>query len=298
MRNFYLLFILFLLRFSVDAQTVIVSGECMSGSITLNSVPDVNSKPAYQGTGTVDGNAGVTVSVYWLDIPDNLWVLDFDGQPYFQNPCAFPIPPGTGATCDWTAVTGTTCTGGTPLSITGSVALPINLISFTVINAANEIALAWKTSTEVNSKAFEIQRSSDGNNWVTIGYVNSSGNTFSERNYRFTDSKPFDGKNYYRLIQYDVDNHKSYSSVVRTDFKIPAFYVIANNPGKGVYRLTLRSSRPVQLSISDLAGKRLISKKVMNAGTLDLNIADQPAGIYFLHLARGNEIFTEKLIKH
>jgi hypothetical protein len=298
MRNIYLVFILLLLQFSSSSQTVIVSGECMSGSITLNSIPDVNGKPAYQGTGTVDGNAGVQVSVYWLDAPDNLWVLDFDGQPYFQNPCTFSIPPGTGATCDWTAVTGMTCTGGSPLSITGAVALPVNLISFTVNNTGNQVALDWKTATETNSKVFEVQRSSDGSNWVTIGYVNSAGNSSSERAYAFTDSKPLNGKNYYRLIQYDSDNHKLYSSVVPIDFKIPSYYIIANNPGKGIYRLTIQSSRPVQLNVSDLAEKSLIRKKVMNAATLDLNITDQPAGIYLLRLQRDNEIFTEKLIKH
>ncbi|MEO6673940.1 MAG: T9SS type A sorting domain-containing protein [Ginsengibacter sp.] len=296
MKIFYAVFILLLLQFSANTQTVIVSGECMSSAITLSSISDINGKPAYQGTGTVDGIPNVTVSVYWLGVPDNLWVLDFDGQPYFQNACDFDIPPGTGATCPWDVVSGTTCTGGTPLAITGAVALPIRLISFTASKTNNHVLLNWKAATETNNKGFEVQRSSDGNNWITIGFVTGGGNSFSESTYHYIDNTPLERNNYYRLIQYDINNNPSYFPVVRIDFKNPAYYIIANNPGKGIYQLSIQSPLPVQLSVSDLSGKKLITKRV-GPGAYQLDISRYPAGIYLLQLQKDNEIFTEKLIK-
>lgn len=296
MRNFYIGLILLFLQFSARAQTVVVSGECIASPITLNSISDVNGKPAYQGTGTVDGNANVTVSVYWLGAPDNVWVLDFDGQPYFQNTCDFAIPPGTGAICAWTIVSGTTCTGGDTLSITGAVALPVGLISFTAGRINNQTVLNWKTATEINNKGFEVQRSNNGNNWIRIGFVNGAGNSSIERAYRFTDNTPLNGKNYYRLIQLDIDDHRLFSLVRSVDFKNLAYYIIGNNPGRGIYELNIQTSTPAELFVSDLSGRKLVSKMV-SPGAYRLDISNYPAGVYLLRLKKDSEIFLEKLIK-
>ena len=95
MKNlFYLLLFIFFHITSPKAQTVDRFRSCITGTITLNSIGDIDGKPAYENTGTVEGIAGVQVDVYWLT-PDNLWVLAFDGQPYFQNSCTSALPPST-----------------------------------------------------------------------------------------------------------------------------------------------------------------------------------------------------------
>ena len=298
MKSFYFVFAIISLNFAARSQTVIVDGECINSSTTLGSVGDINGKPAYSDMGTVMGIPGVTISVYWLDAPDNVWVLDFDGQPYFQSACSSAEPPGTGnPSCTWSAVSGQVCTGGTALSISGSGVLSINLTSFTATETSNLVVLNWQTTGETNNRNFDIQRSRNGSNWMTLGSVNGAGNSMSVVSYHFIDSTSLPGRNFYRLIQYDFDGRITYSRIIRIDLSTSSYYTIAGNPGNGIYRVNIQTPKPVVLWLTDLSGKRLQTATVP-PGLNRIDISRYPAGMYLLQIKTGTEIFTEKLIKN
>lgn len=270
----------------------------MASNITLNKIADVNGRSAYQGTGTVDGTPGVTVSVYWLGAPDNVWVLDFDGQPFYYETCNTSEPTGTAnGSCPWSEVIPGACTGAAPLFISGVVSLPVELLSFTAQkNSNNDVELKWKTATESNNKGFDVQRSSDAVNWVTIGFINGKGNSSIESSYQFTDKDAASGKNYYRLQQHDFDGNRKYSAIANIDLPQQAFYSIANNPGKGIFKVRIASADKVELSVLDLSGRRLLNKTV-GIGVQEIDISAYPAGTYLLQLRSGEELITEKLVK-
>jgi len=296
MKSFYIIAFIFLLPFSSFAQTIDVSGECITGTITLNYVDEINGKPAYQGTGTVLATTGVTVNMY-LITPEDLWVLDFDGQPYFQNECNTPNPSGTSnALCPWTIVTETACTGNAALTIAGSGILPVRLISFIASPKNNSVQLEWVTATETNNKKFEIQRSIDGVSWSPVGFVNGAGNSSSLVNYTFLDKNPLAGKNFYRLLQTDFDGRFSYSKIVSVNISNASFYTLKNNSGNGVYDMNIHANSGVDIFIMDISGKQLM-KKTFNGGDHQINISSYPAGIYLLRIQNGNEIMIEKLVK-
>ena len=162
MKKIYFPILLVFLDISLFAQTITVDGACISGPVVLSQIADANAKPAFEGTGTVLTIPNTVIDILWLPTPDNLWVLSFDGQPYFSNSCALDNPPGTAnASCNWIPVTGMGCTGGTALSITGDVVLPVSLIDFAVYKNGDEALLKWKTLLEVNNKGFGIQKSND-----------------------------------------------------------------------------------------------------------------------------------------
>jgi hypothetical protein len=298
MKPFYLLLIILFYAPSIKSQTVIVSGQCMTGSITLDPIGDIDGKPAYEGTGTVDGIAGVTVDVFWMPAPDNLWVLAFDGQPFFQNSCDTTLPWGTGnAACPWTSVAGQSCTGASPLTINGAGALSVNLISFTAKIDNKQVIVNWKTSGETNNKGFDIQRSPDGINWKNIGFVNGNLNSAIERSYQFGDLKPLQGKNFYRLRQVDLDGKYSYSIVVSVNFLKAGFYSIYGNPGNGIYQVNFDvTTEKIELSMIDAGGKRMMTKTT-GAGVQTIDISNFPSGIYLLRIRKGTDLFTEKLVK-
>lgn len=299
MKNlFYLLLFIFFHITSPKAQTVIVSGQCITGNITLNSIGDIDGKPAYESTGTVEGIAGVQVDVYWLT-PDNLWVLAFDGQPYFQNSCNTALPPSTPSSCDWTPVTGQTCTGVDPLTITGTGTLAVKITNFTARKNDKEIILNWQTSTEINNKGFEIQRSADGIHWNTIGFVNGNINTAMQENYQFNDASPLTGQNFYRLAQIDVDNKATYSAVVSLKFLRRGFYYVTNNPGNGLYHLYVErtGNNKISYSVIDANGRRIMSKILNGSEDQTIDITNYSSGIYLLQIQKGSDLFTEKLIK-
>ncbi len=298
MKATYFILLSIFFHFSLQAQTITVGGQCMASNITLNKIADVNGRSAYQGTGTVDGISGVTVSVYWIGAPDNVWVLDFDGQPFYYESCNTSEPTGTSdGSCPWSEVTPGACTGAAALFVSGVAALPVELISFTAEkNSNNNIELKWKTASESNNKGFDIQHSTDAVNWTTIGFVSGRGNSATESSYQFTDKTATAGKNYYRLLQSDFDGNKKYSAIATVDLPQRAYYAITNNPGKGIYQIRIASAEKVELSVIDMNGRRLLHKVVGN-GVHEINISSNSAGTYLLQIRRGEQLTTEKLIK-
>ncbi|MDQ3278659.1 MAG: T9SS type A sorting domain-containing protein, partial [Bacteroidota bacterium] len=286
---------LLFVQYVVFAQSISVSGVCITGTSTLNKVADVDGKVAYEGTGTVAGSTGVQISIRWMGAPDNLWVLAFDGQPYFSSNCNQAIPPSTtNASCTWTVVD-PACTGSTPLSIAGTGTLPIKLSSFTATKVGNQVQINWSTSSETNNRGFTVQRSKDGNTWTSIGFVNGAGQSTQTRNYRFDDAAPLNGKNYYRLLQVDVDNRSTASPTVMVDISAKGFYTL-RQAGNGQYRLQIESAAPVDLQVVDLNGKKLFSKTAAQ-GVHQIDLGAYAKGVYLLQLNKENVVTTEKLIK-
>ena len=277
------------------SQTISVAGQCIATTATLNKVADVNGKVAYQGTGTVDGNANVAISIYWLT-PENAWVLDFDGQPYFYSNCDRSTPPSTtNVSCSWIAVEGQACTGGTALSISGTGTLPVRLSSFTATKAGSQVYLRWITAMESNNKGFDIQRSRDGNQWSSIGFVNGAGSSSQDVHYTFTDALPLAGQNYYRLVQVDYDNRQTISPVVSVDVTMKGIYVL-QQAGSGMYKILIVAEQPVELTLLDGNGKKLFRRSVAR-GLHPIDLTPYAQGVYLLQLQNKNLVHTEKLIK-
>lgn len=297
MKTFYTFFFLLFCSFLSNAQTVNVSGQCITGTITLNKISDMNGKAAFQGTGKVLGIDQITVTVYWIGAPDNVWVIDYEGQPYFMNTCSTSLPPATsGTSCQWTAVQGTDCTGAAPLVVGGGGTLPVTLFGFTAQEENNQALLHWKTSSELNNQGFEIQRSKDAIDWNKIGFVKGAVNSSLEKNYSFTDEDPLPGKNFYQLLQYDLDGKFVATPIVNVDIFRTRYYTISNNPGNGVYRLNIHSNNVVAISVTDMTGRRLLRQQI-GAGIHQIDISKYSQGTYLLHLQIGTKGFTEKLVK-
>ncbi|HRI61447.1 MAG TPA: choice-of-anchor D domain-containing protein, partial [Saprospiraceae bacterium] len=108
-------------RSDMMAQTVQVSGRCITGTVTLTVDPGspLNGKVWYSGFGTVLGSPGVNVNIYW-DNSVNKWYLDFDGQPYFENSDDTTLPPSTNVATWVPTDDNSDCLTGAPLSIAGN----------------------------------------------------------------------------------------------------------------------------------------------------------------------------------
>ncbi|HSC54240.1 MAG TPA: T9SS type A sorting domain-containing protein [Phnomibacter sp.] len=291
---------LFLSVISVQAQTVTVSGQCITGSIVLNNGGTEAGKPYYTGTGTVAGTASVAVSIFWIGTPDNVWVLAFDGQPYFSNSCAYNKPPGTASPyCTWVPVSGTSCTSATPLLITGDVMLPVTWLELSGTSKPEGVVLNWATASEYNNKGFDVQRSEDGSGWTTLGFVAGQGNSIKKQQYQYTDHQPISGNNYYRLRQVDIDGNISISSIVQISHAASKQLAsLRNNPANGHFILSVyQGAVGGSLQVTDLTGKVIFHKQALVAGNCSIDISTQPAGVYFLRVTNGAATLTQKLIK-
>lgn len=174
MKKIYLLFTALVVFLTLPAQTIQVSGGCIESPVTLTLAPEspIDGKPAYSGQGTVAGNAGTPISIYWLGNPFYVWALAYDGQPYFSCPNDTPLPPGT-ASFSWTSVMSAPCSGAAALKINGDVALWVAFGAISANMNRSALSVHWETITETNNDHFEIDASKDGTNFTAVATVKS-----------------------------------------------------------------------------------------------------------------------------
>ncbi|MBC8236129.1 hypothetical protein H8E77_41815 [bacterium] len=94
--------------------------------------------------------------------------------------------------------------------------LPVTLSMLTAVRSQNDVALRWRTETEVNNIGFTIYRSKvkDGK-FVKIGFVKGAGSTGMPTDYEFVDKTTKPGQTYfYYLEDIDVEGIKTKSKVV------------------------------------------------------------------------------------
>jgi hypothetical protein len=105
-------------------------------------------------------------------------------------------------------------TFGTPTAVNP---LPIELLSFNGFSAANGNQLNWSTATETNNNYFDLERSSNANEYSKIATINGAGNSTSTKEYSFIDNHQLNEINYYRLKQVDYNGDFTYSNVISID---------------------------------------------------------------------------------
>jgi hypothetical protein len=185
--------------------------------------------------------------------------------------------------------------------------LPVELVSFTALQAGNKVNLNWSTATETNNSGFEILRftQNDNNGWQKIGFVQGYGTTTELQHYSFTDDNLIAGVYSYRLKQIDYDGTFSYSDVIEVDFTGAVEFTLEQNyPNPFNPSTTIRYSLPsageIELSVFDVFGSELeiLVNQWQPAGNyiIDFDASHLSSGIYFYRLNAGSFSQTKKLI--
>jgi uncharacterized repeat protein (TIGR01451 family) len=256
------------------------------------------SKPLTGATGTITFEGGVTSGA------NTSYSISAGGSLVLKYTATTSLINATNLVSTARGYIGTTEFGSAQRLVNVSGTLPVVLVSFNGVWENNKTLLTWITDNENNSSYFIIERRK-GNNFSTIGTVNAKGNSSSRTDYKFTDSFPPAGINYYRLKMVDQDGQFKYSPVVATggsstDFTLQPVYP---NPFKNQLRVgfTAPNEQNVQVRLVNKIGaviyqKECITRKGLNE--LQIDEADQlAAGIYFLQLISPAKLITEKLVK-
>ena len=195
----------------------------------------------------------------------------------------------------------------TQAEITTIATLPIKLTSFTAAKNNADILLQWQTVYEQNSDHFNIQRSTDGNNFSNIGTVKAKGNSSVATNYQFTDNTV---KNlvsaaivFYRLESVDIDGKKDNSAIVsvklNTDKKE---LMVLENPVRNDLRLQFvaTTKENAAIIITDAAGRQVLTKQThVNIGMVSTVVPVNllTAGRYYVTVVSGTYKQTRSFIK-
>jgi C1A family cysteine protease len=183
--------------------------------------------------------------------------------------------------------------------------VPVELTSFTAAQNGNEVILSWSTATEVNNYGFEIQRSSEGNDFFTIGFVGGNGSTTEQHNYNYADNSVNNGINYYRLKQLDYNGIYEYSDVIEVEWRAFDTYLLEQNypnpfnPATTIgYGIKERSNVTITLlnAIGEQIAVLLNEEKEAGYHQLNFNASNLPSGVYFYRLKSGDFVQTRKMV--
>jgi uncharacterized repeat protein (TIGR03803 family) len=173
-----------------------------------------------------------------------------------------------------------------------SIVLSSSLLEFNarLINDDNDAQINWKTTNEINTNSFEIERSVDGRIFTKAGTVLAS-NTNGEHHYTFKDesiSKLNTQKIYYRLKQKDNDGKFTYSQIVVLNVSKNKDFIVYPNPASETVTLTFSNSILLHTTASliDMQGRE-VKKFIINNYKEKIDISNLPTGMYVIKLADG-----------
>ena len=176
--------------------------------------------------------------------------------------------------------------------------LPVELLSFSAEAKSNDrVEVTWVTVNEENLDRYEIERSSDGENFEMIGYDFADGSS-DETTYDFIDYAPEVGVNYYRLKSIDNDGTVSYSTIQTasiSDNKSDSFEVYPN-PATDHVNIIINAADKVQTMILlyNQTGQKIVEAQVDQ--DLRLDTSKLATGIYHLVLQNNLQRESHKLI--
>ncbi len=185
-----------------------------------------------------------------------------------------------------------------------SALLPVTFDYFNGIKKENDGLLSWKTTMEENAKEFQVEKSTDGASFSSIGTV-AAKNVSGGSVYSFTDKNMTAPVNYYRLRQVNNDGNGKLSEVVvikQTDGTTPGCRVI-NNPFTSQLNMVFSGVRNAGATINmfDMTGRKIFSSyyKLADGQPVSIDVSKWmlKPGVYIVQAQTGNELMTQKVIK-
>jgi glucose/arabinose dehydrogenase len=175
--------------------------------------------------------------------------------------------------------------------------LALNLISFTGHINNNVTQLQWITENESDTKGFTVERSTDGNQFDSLGIVGAN-NVEGRFTYYFNDATiqqltcPYV---YYRLKIVNDDMEYKYSNVVKLPLSsVAGSLSVHPNPTMNTTTVEINAIADdnAKWSLIDNTGAPVLHNSIQlkqGNNTFDINMGQLPAGMYYLRIS-GNYI--------
>lgn len=190
-------------------------------------------------------------------------------------------------------------TGGGGGGITkNNETLPVKFISFSGKPENTGVKLHWIVASEINVERFDIEASTDGRTFTTIGKVQAKSATANTNEYSYLDLKVnAQSIKFYKIVTVDKDGKKSYSEVIKVSRAgatndLSLYPVPANN----YINITSKSlvNRSCTIEVYNPLGLRVLqSNKTSSGNTFQLNTSSLPNGRYRTIVFSNNEKIGE-----
>ncbi|MBL0145599.1 MAG: T9SS type A sorting domain-containing protein [Chitinophagaceae bacterium] len=272
---------------------------------------------------TQDYNGGTVTSIRLTAFPSNATSITVNSTTYLSTDPVWPANGGAGITIPYTPETGPTQTicldpvDGTVTSVIpfasidnagkedptpGSVTLiytsivPIQLVNFAAHLQGNNVQVSWEVATETNMATYEIEYSTNGINYISIGRKTATGS----RKYTLVHISPKQGLNYYRLKTIDKDDKVSYSEVRTVNFGKSGKVSIYPNPASSntitIMPAADMLNKAATISLLTMDGKVVHQQNTTSLSqTQTVNISKLAGGKYIVRIVVNKQVINEQI---
>ena len=205
----------------------------------------------------------------------------------------------------WEITIPVTSFSGFYVTTTLSGVLPIKLEYFKGIQIGNKHALNWKVNCTSTSVIFEIQRSGDGQQFITIASLTAN-QLRCNQPFDNVDEHPLSGMNYYRIKIIDPADRSYFSNTIPLMLKTKGFEILNISPNpvtkeNAVVKINTGEKSQINIRISDFTGRILVNQTanlLPGINLVTLNTQSLTTGAYQVTIYSANENSkTIKLIK-
>ncbi|UAY53654.1 T9SS type A sorting domain-containing protein [Ferruginibacter albus] len=178
--------------------------------------------------------------------------------------------------------------------------LPVKFSSVNANYTSGVVKINWTNETEINTSSYEVERSTDGKTFTSVGSVAAT----NVRGYSFIDNSSLSGTSYYRIKAVDANGALTYSNVVKVsaDSKAAEMVVSPNPVTGGTLGLRLNNFAAGQytLNIFNTGSQKVFSGSVSHAGGSSIQTIILPAsvkkGLYTVSLTNGASKFVKTIV--
>ncbi|MBC7486291.1 MAG: T9SS type A sorting domain-containing protein [Cytophagaceae bacterium] len=177
--------------------------------------------------------------------------------------------------------------------------LPVTLVSFTATWNGQYSELKWRTAQEINASLFLVERSVDGEHFITIGTIPTEGSEHAGHAYFFEDENVPQGTSYYRLREEDADGTFAYSEIKAVHRDTKAALFISPNPNNGTFTILLTGQKSaVNVQVHNALGILLYESNHAAAQTINLpiSLSGQHPGMYIVSVTDEHATLSSKIV--
>jgi hypothetical protein len=318
MKHIYLLAIAIISFATSFAQTKI-NLSCTSGSWSVRSSWDLNRLPTSGDTVVVPKNTNLTIStdmtlndmhvrIYGtvtlannntqINLIGNSDIVVYEGGKIEGTQASQKLRiNGTLAYQGNNSAIYGPATATAALPSFGYYLLPVKFSGFSVARQNSDVLVQWATAEEINSGAFEIERSADGANWKKIAAVASKGSATTAANYSYTDKGAIAPVSFYRIKQVDTDGKFVYTAVKSIKSSATATEVaVAAISNRVVLQFSNQVKSAVEVRLVSLSGQ-VVSRQVLQhpVGQVVLNTGSVK-GAYIVSVTNAADLNLAKQV--
>lgn len=185
-----------------------------------------------------------------------------------------------------------------------SIALPIELLEFSLFQQNKGVLLNWVTASETNNNYFSVERSTNAKDFIEIAKINGAENSTHLVNYMWLDRTPLAGISYYRLKQTDFDGKSAYSEIRAINFHSSENELfVSPNPSSGKFRISsipCFASEKFNIELYSSSGQILFEDQILagnNNCFFEINFTEIiRKGVYMLKISASSKIYTKEII--